>query len=82
MEVWNIKRPLCLFSFQFCFKDRPFKVRVGSTFTDCHPQEMGVPQGSILSVALFLVKINSSTQCQKPGVDCLLIFRFATDHPT
>ena len=35
-------------------------------------QEMGVPQGSILSVTLFSVKINSITQCLKPGVDCSL----------
>ena len=53
-------------------QDRYFKVRVGSTFSDSHPQEMGVPQGSILSVTLFSVKINSITQCLKPGVDCSL----------
>ena len=53
-------------------KDRSFKVRVGSTFSDSHPQEMGVPQGSILSVTLFSVKINSIIQCLKPGVDCSL----------
>ena len=33
---------------------------------------MGVHQGSILSVTLFSVKINSITQCLKPGVDCSL----------
>ena len=53
-------------------QDRSFKVRVGSTFSDSHPQEMGAPQGSILSVTLFSVKINSITQCLKPGVDCSL----------
>ena len=37
-------------------KDRSFKVRLGS----------------ILSVTLFSVKINSITQCLKPGVDCSL----------
>ena len=31
-----------------------------------------VPQGSILSVTLFSVKINSIAQCLKPGVDCSL----------
>ena len=51
-------------------KNISFKVRVGSTFSDSHPHEMGVPQGSILSVTLFSVKINSITQCLKPGVDC------------
>ena len=43
-------------------KDRSFKVWVGSKFSDSHPQEMGVPQGSI----------NSINQCLKPGVDCSL----------
>ena len=55
-----------------CLKDRSFKVRVGSTFSDSNPQEMGVSQGSILSVTLFSVKINSITQCLKSGVDCSL----------
>ena len=55
-----------------CLKDRSFKVRVGSTFSASNPQEMGVPQGSILSVTLFSVKINSITQCLKPAVDCSL----------
>ena len=49
-----------------------FKVRVGSTFSDSHPQEMGATQGSILAVTLFTVKINSITQCLKPGIDCSL----------
>ena len=45
---------------------------MGSTFSDSHPQEMGVPRGSILSVTLFSVKINSKTQCLTPGIDCSL----------
>ena len=54
-------------------KVRSFKVRVGSTFSVWnHLQEMGVPQGSVLSVTLFSVKINSITQCLKPGVYCSL----------
>ena len=36
---------------------------MGSTFSDTHPQEMGVPQGGILSVTLFSLKINNITQC-------------------
>ena len=43
-----------------------------SAFSDSHPQEMGVPQGSILLVTLFSVKINSITQCLKTGIDCSL----------
>ena len=31
-----------------------------------------MPQGSILPVTYFVVKINSIAQCLKPGVDCSL----------
>ena len=63
------KRSTPYLYFQF-FKDKSFKVRLGSIFSEYHLQEMGVPQGSTLSVTLFLEKINSSIQCLKPGVDC------------
>jgi hypothetical protein len=39
--------------------DREFNVRVNSTYSDIQKQDMGVPQGSILSVTLFSIKINS-----------------------
>ena len=39
--------------------NRVFKVRLGSVLSNIHEQEMGVPQGSILSVTLFILKINS-----------------------
>jgi hypothetical protein len=42
---------------------RTFQVRVGSTLSDQYDQEMGVPQGSILSVTLFTIKINSIVKC-------------------
>jgi hypothetical protein len=35
--------------------DREFNVRVNSTYSDIQEQEMGVPQGSILSVTLFSI---------------------------
>ena len=38
---------------------RVFRVRLGSIYSDMYEQEMGVPQGSILSVTLFMLKINS-----------------------
>ena len=53
-------------------KERQFRVKVGSTLSDHFEQEMGVPQGSILSVTLFSVKINSITKTLNPGVDCSL----------
>jgi len=39
--------------------ERYFKVRVNSTYSNICEQEMGVSQGSILSVTLFSIKINS-----------------------
>ena len=52
--------------------DRQFQVRIGATLSDTHRQEMGVPQGSILSVTLFNLKINSIVKCLLPGVECCL----------
>ena len=36
-----------------------------------YDQEMGVPQGSILSVTLFGLKINSIVKAISPGVNVL-----------
>ena len=40
--------------------------------SETHNQEQGVPQGSILSVTLFSLKINNIVKCLNPGVDCSL----------
>ena len=53
-------------------KDRQFQVRVGATLSDHQDQEMGVPQGGILSVTLFNIKINNIVKALKPGTDCSL----------
>ena len=53
-------------------RDRIFKVRLGSCVSKSYPQEMGVPQGSILSVTLFSIKINSIVRELEPTVDSFL----------
>ena len=49
--------------------DRKFRVCIGTTLSDIQNQEEGVPQGSILLVTLFNIKINSITNCLNPGID-------------
>jgi hypothetical protein len=67
----NLRGRLPQFVSKF-LSDRRFRVRVGSCLSDAFPQEMGVPQGSILSVTLFILKINSIVQCLPPSVRCSL----------
>jgi len=52
--------------------DRTCQVRLSTTLSDPFEQEMGVPQGSILSVTLFSIKINSIVQCLRAGTDASL----------
>ena len=44
-------------------KDGSLNVRLGATISDELEQEMGVPQGSIHSVTLFSIKVNSIANC-------------------
>ncbi|WP_218669320.1 RNA-directed DNA polymerase, partial [Solemya velum gill symbiont] len=44
--------PLFILNF---LQDRTFQVRIGSTLSDTFQQEMGVPQGSVLSVTLLMI---------------------------
>ena len=48
------------------------QVKQGSTLSELHKQEQGVPQGSILSVTLFSININDIVKTINPGADCSL----------
>ena len=50
------KLPLMIVDF---LEDRKFQVRVGHNLSEVFTQEMGVPQGSVLSTTLFLIAINT-----------------------
>ena len=52
--------------------ERQFRVRDGNTYSNPYEQEMGVPQGCILSVTRFSEKINNTIQSVCPGVECFL----------
>ena len=72
---WGIRGNLGHFVANF-LKDRQFKVAIGGTLSDSFSETNGVPQGSVLSVTLFLVAINSIFGCLPKGVR---IFVYADD---
>ena len=74
--IWDLydlglRGRLPMFIKNFLF-ERTFRVRMGSTFSNSQYQEEGVPQGSILSVTLFSIKINNIVKCLTPSIDCAL----------
>ena len=52
-------------------QDRRFRVRMGEVFSE-EKQEMVVPQGSVLSVTLFNIKINNIVKNINSGTNCAL----------
>ena len=66
-DLYNLglRGRLPMFIKNFLF-ERTFRVRVGSIFSNSQHQEEGVPQGSILSVTLFSIKINNIVKCLTP----------------
>ena len=49
-------------------ENRNVRVRIGNTLSEMFLQEEGVPQGCILSVILFIIKINSLAECIKKAI--------------
>ena len=52
-------------NFKDFLSNRHLNVRFGSTISENFEQKMGVPQGSILSITLFNLKINSIADVNK-----------------
>jgi len=71
LTIAGLRGRLPLFIAGF-LSDREFQIRVGGRYFKPSAQETGVPQGSILSVTLFCLKINSIIKALCPGVDCCL----------
>ena len=72
-DLWNLGFRGHLSRFiQIFLSERSFRVRVGSTLSELHDQKMGVPQGSILSPALFSIKINNIVKAVLKGTGCSL----------
>ena len=60
------------YSISAYLNERQFRVLVGDTYLNPSEQEMGVPQGSILSVTLSSVRINDIVKSVCPSVECFL----------
>ena len=53
-------------------QDRRFRERMGEVFSEEKQQEMGVPQGNVLSLTLFNIKINNIVKNINSGTNCAL----------
>ena len=71
LHYYGIRGRLAYFISAF-LNERQFRVRVGDTLSTPREQEMGVPQGNILSVILLSVNINNIVKSVCPGVECFL----------
>ena len=68
LKNMGLKGKLPIFIKNF-LNNKKFQVRIGTTLSELQEQEMGVPQGSILSVILFNIKINNIVKCLNLGVE-------------
>ena len=58
LENMGLKGKLPIFIINY-LNNRKFQIWISTTLSELQEQEMGVPQGSILSVTLFNIKINN-----------------------
>jgi len=73
VDLWDLSFRGHLHRFiQNFLSERSFRVRVASSLSKLHEQEMGVLQCSILSPALFSIKINNIVKAVLKGTDCSL----------
>ena len=71
LHSWGMRGNLPIFITAF-LQDRIFKVRCGNTYSRTFHQENGVPQGSVLSVTLFGIAINSIAKSLPPYIGTTL----------
>lgn len=57
IHEWGLRGNLPQFIQSF-LRNRVFRVRKGTTFSEVHDLENGIPQGSTISVVLFIIAIN------------------------
>ena len=57
-------------------KDRRFRVLIGNNQSTTRTQQNGVPQGSVISVTIFLLTMNKADNCV---IDPIRSFTFADD---
>jgi retron-type reverse transcriptase len=53
-------------------KDRTFRTKMESNYSETKRQEEGVPQGSVLSCCLFSLAINNIITCLPANIKCSL----------
>ena len=58
LQKFNMKGHLACYIQNF-LQDRSIKVKVGNCFSEIYDLDLGVPQGSSISVTLFLIAINT-----------------------
>lgn len=75
LSSYGVRGNMLYFIHNF-LQDRTFRVAIGNTFSSQFVQENGVPQGSVLSVTLFLVAMNSLKSFIPEGVKN---YKFADD---